>query len=268
MALSKGLKQFWSLIGGLSAIGAVVSITLICLHGIVAGGIAALIVMMIVSAMIGNIQIQLVKAVAVPPKAEPCNLENYDYDRSWFETHTQALLALGFTILTDCKLEAKHTTIGRFFYHAEHQCFAELLQCYGVQSDSSITAPIYRRTIASLLNPDWAIIDFNRANLPLDGLSYMWRNPQEIRHYRNTDSLSEMLTLHLYDRENILKNLKTTVRFEPTWEEFQAYETQVYDRIRRTLLRRNLLIALFEATLYEFKPKTEWLGDYGKRIRA
>lgn len=129
MALSKGLKQFWSLIGGLSAIGAVVSIVLICWHGMVAGGIAAVLVMMIVSAMIGNIQIQLVKAVAVPPKAEPCNLEDYDYDRSWFETHTQTLLSLGFTILTDCKLEAKCTTIGRFFYHTEHQCFTELLQC-------------------------------------------------------------------------------------------------------------------------------------------
>ena len=267
MALSKGLKQFWSLIGGLSAIGAVASIALVCWHGIVPGGIAAIVVMMIVSAMIGNIQIQLVKAVTAPPKAEPCNLEDYDYDRQWFETHTQTLLSLGFTILTDCKLQAKYTTIGRFFYHAEHQCFAELLQCC-VQGNSPITEPIYRRTIASLLNPDWAIIDFDRANLPLDGLTYMWRNPQEIRHYRNTDSLSEMLTLHLYDRENILKILKTTIRFEPTWEEFQAYETQVYDRIRRTLLRRNLLIALFEATLYEFKPKTEWLGDYGKRIRA
>ncbi len=266
MALSPGLKKFWGLIGSISGVGCGLAVTLIYWKGLFAGGIAAAIVMMIVSAMIGSIQLQLVKAITIPPKATPCNLTDHQgYDEPWFEHHTITLEDLGFKLLTDCQLKAKYTTVAKFFYHPEHQCFAELLQG-GIHSttftENNIT---YRRTIVSCLNPDWTLIDFDRANLPLDGLAYMWRNPQEIRHYRNTQSLREMLDLHLGDRATILNKLKTTVRFEPTWEEFQAYETQVYDRIRKTLMRRNLLIALFEATLYEFKPKTAWLGDYGKR---
>jgi hypothetical protein len=266
MALSPGLKKFWVLIGGISGVGCGIAVALICWKGWFAGGIAAAIVMMIVSAMIGSIQLQLVKAVTTPPKASPCNLTDYQgYDEPWFEHHSHTLEDLGFQLLTDCHLKAQSTTVAKFFYHTEHQCFAELLQS-GIQSPiARENNLIYRRTIVSCLNPDWTIIDFDRANLPLDGLSYMWRNPQEIRNYRSTESLREMLDLHLTDRTTILSKLKTTVRFEPTWEEFQAYEAQVYDRIRKTLMRRNLLLALFEATLYEIKPKTAWLGDYGKR---
>jgi hypothetical protein len=266
MALSPGLKKFWVLIGGISAVGCSLAITLICWKGLIAGGIAAAIVMMLVSTMLGSIQLQLVKAVTTPPKATPCDLSDHQgYDEQWFEHHTRTLEDLGFQILTDCHLKAQSTTVAKFFYHSEHQCFAELLQSGIKSSVTSENNLIYRRTIVSCLNPDWTIIDFDRANLPLDGLSYMWRNPQEIRNYRSTESLREMLTLHLNDRHTILHKLKTTVRFEPTWEEFQAYEAQVYDRIRKTLMRRNLLVGLFEATLYEFKPKTTWLGDCGKR---
>jgi hypothetical protein len=266
MALSPGLKQFWGLIGGLSAIGCGLAVGLIYWKGLFAGGIAAVIVLTIVSSLIGSIKLQLVKAVSTPPKATPCDLADHQgYDEPWFDHHTLTLEDLGFQLLTDCHLKAQTTTVAKFFYHTEHQCFAELLQS-GIQSPNvQENNLIYRRTIVSCLNPDWTLIDFDRANLPLDGLTYMWRNPQEIRHYRNTESLREMLTLHLNDRATILRNLKTTLRFEPTWEEFQAYETQVYARIRKTLLRRNLIVALLEATLYEFKPKTAWLGDYGKR---
>jgi hypothetical protein len=266
MALSPGLKKFWGLIGGLSIIGCGLAIGLIYSKGLFAGGIAAVVVLTIVSTLISSIQLQLVNAVSTPPKATPCDLADHQgYDEPWFEHHTLTLEDLGFKQLTDCHLKAKTTTVAKFFYHTEHQCFAELLQS-GIQSPNRLENNlIYRRTIVSCLNPDWTLIDFDRANLPLDGLTYMWRNPQEIRHYRNTESLREMLTLHLNDRTTILRNLKTTLRFEPTWEEFQAYETQVYARIRKTLLRRNLIIALLEATLYELKPKTTWLGDYGKR---
>lgn len=265
MALSPGLKKFWILIGGISSLGCAFALLLIYWKGLMVGGIAAAIVLMIVNGLIGNIQRQLVQAVTVPPKAKPCDLADYSgYDTQWFDRYTQQLESLGFQHLTDCHLQAKYTTVARFFYHTEHQCFAELLQG-GIQStEPTQNNLIYRRTIASRLNPDWSLIDFDRANLPLDGLSYMWRNPQEIRHYRNTESVLEMLTLHLNDREAILRKLNTTIRFEPTWEEFQVYEAQVYDRIRKTLMRRNLLLALLEATLYELKPKTTWLGDYGK----
>lgn len=268
MALSSGLKKFWGLIGGITALGCSLAIALICWKGLLVGGIAATIVLMIVSGLIGSIQLQLVNAVSTPPKATPCDLADYQgYDEAWFEHHTLTLEDLGFQRLTDCHLKAQSTTVAKFFYHTEHQCFAELLQSGIKSTNHQENTLIYRRTIASCLNPDWQIIDFDRSNLPLDGLSYMWRNPQEIRHYRNTESLQEMLTLHLSDRATILRQLKTTLRFEPTWEEFQAYEAQVYSRIRKTLLRRNLLLALFEATLYELKPKTTWLGDYGKRTR-
>jgi hypothetical protein len=266
MALSPGLKKFWILIGGICALGCGLAIGLIYWKGLFSGGIAATIVLIIVSSLIGSIQLQLVNAVSRPPKATPCNLADHQgYDEPWFEHYQITLEELGFQLLTDCHLKAQSTTVAKFFYHTEHQCFAELLQS-GIKSPNlADNTLIYRRTIVSCLNPDWTLIDFDRENLPLDGLSYMWRNPQEIRHYRNTESLREMLTLHLNDRAVILHQLKTTLRFEPTWEEFQAYEVQVYARIRKTLMRRNLLLALFEATLYELKPKTTWLGDYGKR---
>ncbi len=268
MALSPGLKTFWVLIGGLSALGCGLAISLILWKGLWSGGIAAAIVLMIVSSLIGSIKLQLVNAVSTPPKATPCDLADHQgYDEAWFEHHTITLEDLGFQLLTDCYLKAESTTVAKFFYHTEHQCFAELLQGGIKTPNPSENTLIYRRTIVSCFNPDWTLIDFDRSNLPLDGLSYMWRNPQEIRHYRNTESLREMLKLHLNDRAIVLRQLKTTIRFEPTWEEFQAYETQVYDRIRKTLMRRNLLIALFEATLYELKPKTTWLGDYGKRTK-
>jgi hypothetical protein len=43
---------------------------------------------------------------------------------------------------------------------------------------------------------------------------------------------------------------------------FYNFQKTFTIRFKQTLKRKNLLLAMFEATLFKKNPKSQWLGDY------
>jgi hypothetical protein len=170
---------------------------------------------------------------------------------------TSTLESLGFVQLMDWKAEPGNGFV-RCFAHPQQYCFAEIGQLFNETGE----AIAQHSTIFSLLEQDWVIGEINREVCSGDGISYIWRHPKEIRTYSPNLNLDELLETHLRLRQKILVDLGISLLTDVSWSAFCNLEKQSTLRRKQTLKRKNLLLAMLEATLFERNPKSQWLGDY------
>ncbi|MDF0554877.1 hypothetical protein [Kamptonema sp. UHCC 0994] len=76
-----------------------------------------------------------------------------------------------------------------------------------------------------------------------------------------------MLQKHLEFRQRMIGDLGIKVLTDVSWENYVKIVQESVIYRKRSLKRKNLLLAMIEVTLFELNPKSEWLGDYAKFAR-
>ena len=271
MELNKGIKNFWQQMGIYlySNAGVFLFLGFLCWIGWKFSSFVSLPI--ILGLIIGfslllfplfwwlsDVKSQLLKAL--PDTWEPQTALVEDYPQLNLDClliQTRTLESLGFVQLMDWKVEPGNG-FARCFDHPQQYCFAEIGQLFNETREAIAQHSI----IFSLLEQDWVIAEINREVRSGDGISYIWRHPKEIRTYSPNLNLDELLQTHLRLREKILVDLGISLLTDVSRSAFCNLEKQSTIRRKQTLKRKNLLLAMFEATLFEINPKSQWLGDY------
>ncbi len=175
---------------------------------------------------------------------------------TWLREQTTILESLGFLQLMDYQVKPGNG-FARCFAHPQHYCFAEIGQSF-MQDGEIVTS----HTIFSALEQDWAVGAINRPVQNADGIGYIWRNPKHIRTYQPYLNLDELLQSHLNFRQRIITDLGIYVFTDISWHFYRNMMQQFTVSSKQTFRRKNLILAMLEATLFELNPKSEWLGDY------
>jgi hypothetical protein len=271
MELNKGIKSFWQQIGIYlySNGGIFLFLGFLCWIGwrfsslmslpIILGLIIGLSLLLFpLFWWLSDVKSQLLKAF--PDTWEPQTALVEDYPQLNLDLlliQTSTLESLGFVQLMDWKAEPGNGFV-RCFAHPQQYCFAEIGQFFNATGESTYS----NCTIFSLLEQDWIIGEINREIRSGDGFSYICRYPKEIRTYSPNLNLDELLQTHLRLREKILVDLGISLLTDVSWSAFYNFQKTFVIRFKQTLKRKNLLLAMFEATLFERNPKSQWLGDY------
>ena len=188
---------------------------------------------------------------------EDCPLLDID----WLNQYILQLEHLGFVPLKDFQLTTESggnpSDFARLFSHPQLNCFAEVFQSFPPnQEPIPITC-----TIGSLLDGD---LTFATTQLKPNGVFYMLRSPKALWTYYPAATVAELLQVHLERRQQIIDSLGVGILVDLSWERYCDEERKrtIYWRLK--LKRKSILIALIEATLFELKPSSEWMGDYPK----
>ncbi|NJN49731.1 MAG: hypothetical protein HC805_08175 [Alkalinema sp. RL_2_19] len=111
------------------------------------------------------------------------------------------------------------------------------------------------------------LIDGNFAPHRRESLIYAWRNPREVRHYYPHLNPKDLGDRHLGNRQSMIRRLDIHADQNITWNAYREIQKELITQPWRRLRRRNLLMAMLEATKFERKPVYEWLGEYRKALR-
>ncbi|CBN57904.1 MULTISPECIES: hypothetical protein [Kamptonema] len=182
---------------------------------------------------------------------------------TWLQQQTSALESLGFVQLIDYKT-GENPGLGRCFAHPQHYCYAEVTQSFQKTGELLIR----QIAISSNLDEGWQLGTVNRQANVIDSIPYgFWRNPKSVRICYPDLSLEEVFEKHLEFRQRMVADLGITVLTDVSWENYVKIEQEATTYRKRSLKRKNLLLAMIEVTLFELNPKSEWLGDYAKFAR-
>lgn len=231
------------------------------------GGMNAVIVPLIIAITVHLIFWSYLKSkiLAALPKnftwkaIAPENCPLLDIDT--LDRYSQQLESLGFISLKDFQQTTESggnpSDFARLFSHPQLNCFAEVSQSFPLNQDPiPITC-----TILSFMDGDWT---FATAKLKPNGFFYMWRRPKALWTYYPAATITDLLQVHLERRQQIVDTLGVSILLDLSWKLYcnQAYKITIHRRI--IVEEKPILIALVEATLFELKPSSEWMGDYPK----
>lgn len=182
------------------------------------------------------------------------------FDTDLIRQYMQELENQSFVYFRDVKLAPGRVgslSFARLYSHPEHHCLAEVFQVfYPGQEPSSVTLSIHsyfdnERTFSSTQSKP-------------NGFSYMWRNNHSLWRYYPSAMPAQLLQYHLRDRQEIMEKLRVGLVPVTSWEFYEEEQQQSAKIRRQTFKRKNIFLSLIEATLFEIKPASQWLGDYGK----
>jgi len=187
----------------------------------------------------------------------PTHLEEFsELDLNALFKYTEQLEGLGFIKVVDYKLETANG-LSRLFSHSQHSCFADVFQIIPVGKEPT---PVFC-TIHSALEDGWTL---STTIVQPDGIKTMWRNPKSLWTYHPNATSAELLQIHLERRQQIVDDLQVHPLTDLSWEFYFIQQQKGTVQRRETLQRKNIVIALIEATLFEMNPQSEWMGDYPK----
>lgn len=209
---------------------------------------------------LSNLKLQLLQAIPNEWQFQVAVLADYpQLDLSWLQQQTTNLESLGFVQLMDYNVDSGHG-FARCFAHPQQYCFAEIGQIFQKNGE----AIAINNSIFSLLEQDWIVAVINREVNQNDAIPYIWRHSKHVRTFDPNIDLNELLQNHLNFRNQIITNLGIKVATDVSWQTYKNIEQQATIFRKQSFRRKNLLLAMSEATLFELKPKSEWLGDYPK----
>ncbi|MBH8576904.1 hypothetical protein I8752_28745 [Nostocaceae cyanobacterium CENA369] len=273
MKLSKGIQTFWAAVASYILLGLTLFSYLLASNGWKLTNLLSLpdiISFIIVIALVvfpllwflSNLKLHLLQATPNEWQFKVAILAEYpQLDLSWLQQQTTTLESLGFVHLMDYKVDL-NTGFTRCFAHPQEYCFAEINQIFQKTGEAiAINCCVF-----SLLQQDWVVAVMNREVERHDGIPYMWRNSKHVRTYEPNLNLNELLQNHLGFRQQIVTNLGITVSTDVSWFAYRNLEQQAIIYRKQNLRRKNLFLAMLEATLFEINPKSKWLGDYPKEV--
>lgn len=265
MALSDGTKNFWIQVGSLVVLT-------ILLAALVAGWwswIAAIAVLVLGGFVtfwfIGFVKTALLNVLPDEWNGELTRPEDCLWlDKDWLRSQNQALEALGFQLVQDYRLPGQ-PTFGRCLIHPEHRCYAEIGVIYSADGE-----PLsHQIAIASLLTDDWTVTHVNRnLNLKSDSMPCLWRHPKWLGVLQAHPTLDSLLDAHLQFRDRMQRDLGIAVIPDVSWDAYVQHERDAMVYRKQAVKRTNLLMGMLNITQFELNPKTQWLGDYGKKLTA
>ena len=268
MKLSPGIKNFWFIIGNF-LFSLVISILALLWYGnwdkhillslpFLVGFIVGFFLNLLPFIwFLSNLKSQLLQAMPDEWELNVAVLTDYPLlNFTWLREQTNILESLGFVQLMDYQVKPGNG-FARCFTHPQHYCFVEIGQLF--LADGEI---ITSHTIFSALEQDWAVGAINRPVQNADGIGYTWRNPKHIRTYQPHLNLDELLQSHLNFRQRIITDLGIYVSTDVSWHFYRNMMQQFTVSSKQIFRRKNLILAMLEATLFELNPKSEWLGDY------
>jgi hypothetical protein len=271
MKFSKGIQNFWFVIGEFIFNGLVVLLAVFWFSGwnfskllsfpsVIGVIISFSLIVFPLIWFLPYLKSQMLQAMPDEWQFKVGVIADYpQLDLAWLQQQTNDLESLGFVQLMDCKVEVG-TGFTRCFAHPQQYCFAEIGQYWPETGEKNI----YHCTIFSLLDRDWAIGEINREVNQNDGIAYIWRHPKHIRTYHPNINLDNFFQLHLRLRQQVITDLGITLLTDVSWTEFRNFLQQMTVFQKQTFSRKPLLLAMLEATFFEMNPKSQWLGDYPK----
>ncbi len=185
------------------------------------------------------------------------------WDVETLNNDTQTLKELGFQHINDIRLADDCNngvlTFSRLFGHPQHFCFAEL-----ILAETPEQTPLPRMcSIHSKLALGWSL---SSSRTQLSGLSYMWRNDQELWVYHPDAELPDLLDAHLQRRNILVDVLNCPVVQDISWDMYEHQTSESSGQRREIFRRKNIVWALWEATWFELAQPTEWMGSAAKLL--
>lgn len=283
--LSQTVRRFWQfMVGyGLAAIG--VSLLHAVLFGWLVGGVAFGVVVLLLLVILAIGQPLFVPYRVQAWQVEPVTIADGWPAHDWRELDrlTAEMAELGFVRLQDYaqpQRTGKLQPIVRCFGNADIGGFAEIGFCLvnhaGTErfQDDDVAAivtlpqPLITHTVFfSRFDQGWMLIDGNFTPNRRESLIYAWRNPREVRHYYPDLSPTVLVDRHLGNRQAMINRLKIAAHPNISWDTYREIQQELITQPWRRLRRRNLLIAMVEATRYERQPSHTWLGEYRQVLR-
>lgn len=264
MALSKGLQSFWQLFNLCAGCGAFVTALVFWRMGALPGLLVLALAIAGLSGLLSLIKTVLLKSM--PQDWQHYGVSQVDvtsFDRRWFQQQSQRLQELGFKKVKDYKLKDETATcLARLFIHPQRGCFIEIGERISPESILKNTV------IISLFEDDW-VLTCNHRNTEgaIDSLSYSWRDPKTVQIFDNSLELKDFFNNHLILRKQMRTDLGLNIIRPLDWDRFVSLEEQQTHQRRQRFQSKPLLQMMIEATLYELKPTTHWLGNYAKQRR-
>jgi hypothetical protein len=261
MKLSPLLRQFWSTLIVYAAIALITAVLCsIRLGWIVASLVFGLFVIVLTVALLRG-QPLLVKGLPQAWRGRPLNQADYqNLDLSLLDSYGEALLAIGFQPLQDyTQGPGPVRSVARCFGHPEQCCFAEL-GWYGGDRQQITHAVFF-----SILDRGWMLVDFNHSPSRRDSLAYTWRHEREVRRYHPDLLIDDVFHQHLLKRQAMIEDLQVNVLPSISWEIYREIQQELVRRPMQILRKKNLLVAMIQATRFEQHPSREWLGAYVSR---
>jgi hypothetical protein len=280
--LSQTVQRFWRFLAGyiLAAIG--VSLLHAVLFGgwvgLLAAGTAALLLMVILTIA----QPWFVPFQVSQWQVEPVTIlgDWPPHDLGQLAQLTAALAELGFMPLQDYaqpQRTGKFQPIARCFGNPHLGAFAEIGFCLlnpgADDRDAAVVVELPQPLITHLVflsrfEQGWMLIDGNFAPHRRESLIYAWRNPREVRHYYPDLSLATLADRHLGNRQAMQRRLAIQAEVgDVAWDSYRELQQELITQPWRRLRRRNLLVAMLDATRFERQPAHEWLGEYRQALR-
>lgn len=173
---------------------------------------------------------------------------------------TQQLEKLGFIHLSDHTIPSSGESkpISRLFAHRTEKCFAEVSQ--------TRNAPTFCSFISHLEN-GWSLGTTNmKASVSLSATWYAFlRLPNRLGKSIENEHIDSLFRRFIVWRNQIAEGTGLDIRSSLQASDYFKMEQAVRLQQKQALLKKSILWALLEMTLYLWKPKSEWLGTYKKR---
>lgn len=184
--------------------------------------------------------------------------------KDWLEQQTRALEVLGFQHLQDFRMPHQ-PTVARCMSHSHHHCFAEMFTV--CNEDGEIV--VENMLLGSLLTDGWSIIHVNRdVDAYNDSISCLWRIPKVLSVRQACPTVEALLNAHLEFRDRMQRDLGLSVIPDVSWETYVQHEQDAMISRKQAFRQTNLLVGMFRVAQFELNPQSEWLGDYGKKLKA
>ncbi|HEY9597309.1 MAG TPA: hypothetical protein V6D33_06525, partial [Cyanophyceae cyanobacterium] len=260
MKFNQGIRNFWFQVANFWVSSAVTILLAFWWYGWNLATTIAFFLFLCFIWLLIDTKSRLLKALPGEYQFQPAVLEDFPLlNFTWLQQQTTSLESLGFVHLRDYKLGAS-PSFGRCFAHPQQYCFAEIGQVFKPTGE----VVVMQSGIFSQLEQDWALDNINRELNSYDAIAYIWRGNKSVRIYKHHNNLGELLQAHLEFRQRMINDLSITVCTDISWDNFVELGKQSAAVRRQTMRRKNILLAMVEATLFQMNPKTEWLGDYPK----
>jgi hypothetical protein len=267
MTYTQPVQQFWAFVITYAIGSGVMSAMIVYLFG----GWAALLGLLLLAGSLGLLSL-VGQGLFVPHRIPAWQVQPIvvaelwpNYDRSWLEIYTQSLVDLGFQPLqdythsrSDGRSASAIKSIVRCFYHPVYGSLAEVGFGFNPAGEARVSHTVF----FSIFEQGWMLIDFNRSPHRRESLIYAWRNPREVRRYYPQFTIEDVFGLHQQTCEEMTERLQVAVVPQDSWAMYQAIQRELVARPWKRLRRRNLFVAMWEATQFERFPKYEWWGDY------
>jgi hypothetical protein len=178
-----------------------------------------------------------------------------------WDRYTDALEVLGFDQIIDFKTESGKSSricISRLFVDTKNHISVVIAKSFSAPKTEPNPVTV---SFLSRLSDEWI---FDSTTIKPNGFSYMSRDTGFIFTYHSKIPIPDLFQIHLKRRQEIVDDLGLDILTDVSWEAHCDIENEFWLRFRDNFKRKNIVFALIEATLFEFNPKNEWLGDYPK----